>query len=83
VNRDEIESIINAAPKLKAEIYAADTPENEARLMRLMKSKGIIVKRGRQKGPRRYTVAVPNGIIGPVTLFDVEDIWMKTFGGKA
>lgn len=83
MDRDEIERIINTTQKRQAEIRTADTLENEARLMSLMKSKGAIVKRGRQKGPQRYTVIISNRSVGPVTLFDVEGIWKKIFGEKA
>ncbi|RWF99701.1 hypothetical protein [Mesorhizobium sp.] len=80
--RDELEAIYARARQLKIEIRSADTPENEARLVDLLKSKGIKVKRGRQKGANRYTVKVTNGSIGPVSLYDLEEICRKIFGEK-
>lgn len=83
MDKKEIECIVSAARQRLAEIDAADTPENEERLTALMKSKGIIVKRGRQKGPQRYTVTISNTSVEPVSLFDVEGIWKKISGEKA
>ncbi|MBX3488573.1 hypothetical protein [Parvibaculum sp.] len=83
MDRDEIEGMANAIQKRQSDIQASDTLENEARLVALMRSKGAIVKRGRQKGPQRYTVIMPNGRVGPVTLFEIESIWRKISGEKA
>lgn len=65
-----------------ADTIAADTLENELRLTALLKSKGVIVKRGRQKNPARYTVTMQNSSIGPVTLLDLEQIWNKVSRGS-
>ncbi len=79
---DEIESMHAKAQQQKIDICSADTPENEARLIGLLGSKGVTVKRDRQKGAHRYTVKLTNGTIGPVSLYDLEGIWQKISGEK-
>lgn len=44
------------------------------RLIPLLKTLGVSVKRGRQKGPARYTVQMKNATFGPVTLLELEDM---------
>jgi hypothetical protein len=77
MTRDELKALVADAQQRESEIRAADTPQNEARLVKLLQSKGITVKGGRQKGPQRYTAKLSNGSIGPVTLFDLERVWDK------
>lgn len=57
----------------------ADTPENEARLKRLVEKRGARLERTRGRNPQQYRLVVSNGSVGSVTLADVED-WLAMIG---
>lgn len=53
-------------------IRAADTPENEERVLGLLASKGLKVTRLKRKSAQRYNVTTANASFGPVTLLDLQ-----------
>lgn len=58
-------------------IRAADTPENEERVIALLATKGVKVTRLKLKKAQRYNMTLASGHIGPVTLLDLQRQCMK------
>lgn len=75
MNTEEIRDLALLARQKLQEIEAADTLTNERRLTELLATRGIQLRRGRNKGPSRYTIRLAGGdqIVG-VTLADVESL---------
>lgn len=67
VDRSDIQRIVAQAQSEAEVIRAADTPENEEQVLRLLASKGL-----KGKSAQRYNVTTANASFGPVTLLDIE-----------
>ena len=72
VDRSDIQRIVAQAQSEAEVIRAADTPENEEQVLRLLASKGLKVTCLKRKSAQRYNVTTANASFGPVTLLDIE-----------
>lgn len=72
MDRLEMQRIAMEANKEAEAIRAADTPENEERVIGLLTAKGLKVTRLKKKSAQRYNVTTANASFGPVTLLDLQ-----------
>ncbi|MEJ6783771.1 hypothetical protein [Aminobacter sp. Piv2-1] len=75
--RNELQKIAADAKAQLEAIKAADTPENEKRLVSLLASRGVKITKLRRKNPARYRATLKNGSMEPVTLHDLEGLLAK------
>ncbi len=72
MDRDERAKLAELVKSELAAIEAADTPENEARIIKMAADKGIKITRLRKKNASRYKMTAGKGSVEPLTLLDIE-----------
>ena len=79
MDRDEMRNLAESAKAELAKIKAADTPENESRLISLLAKFGVQVKRLKLKSPERYKLILPDGggSLERLSLLDLEHFSLK------
>jgi len=78
MEREQPKAAAANANALMERIRAADTPENEAKLISKLAERDVRITRKNKKSAARYRVIFPNGSsIEPATLLDLEAMCVK------